>query len=167
MRKVDEMLRPERDFIENADYLEDLVERINTSEDSTKDKDLLKEVVLADYYINKLVQKSSKDTLLNIGTLNEISAIFRGVLDTAETLPLANSDDEFFAVVTDEELAKDIESFKNMKCRYLVSHISRLVVVGIMFYFFIETPIIVDRILDSMLDFFISFSDTFKGIFKL
>ena len=161
MRKVDEMLRPERDFIENADYLEDLVERINTSEDSTKDKDLLKEVVLADYYINKLVQKSSKDTLLNIGTLNEIRAIFRGVLDTAETLPLANSDDEFFAIVN------DIESSKDMKWRYLILHISRLIVVGIMFYFLFETPIIVDRILDSMLDFFMSFSDTFKGILKL
>ena len=161
MRKVDEMLRPERDFIENADYLEDLVERINTSEDSTKDKDLLKEIVLADYYINKLVQKSSKDTLLNIGTLNEISAIFRGVLDTAETLPLANSDDEFFAIVN------DIESSKDRKWRYLILHISRLIVVGIMFYFLYATPIIVDRILDSMLDFFMSFSDTFKGIFKL
>lgn len=72
-------LRPEHDFIENSDYLFGLVGRLDKYDSS--DKELMQEVLQADYYVNKLVRRGCS----NSNELLEMSTLFKGVLDTVES----------------------------------------------------------------------------------
>lgn len=78
------MLRPERDFLENSGYLNNLVKRINAINDYdslSNDKSLLQEIMQADYYVNRLIRLGDKD----IYALQEVHTVLQGVLDTIQS----------------------------------------------------------------------------------
>lgn len=71
------MLRPERDFLENSGYLNNLVKHINAINDYdslSNDKSLLQEIMQADYYVNRLIRLGDKD----IYALQEVHTVLQG-----------------------------------------------------------------------------------------
>lgn len=99
-RRVEVILRPEYDFLENFEYLDDLVKRINRIKkiDSiVNNKDFLQEIMQADYYVNRLIRLGDSNSSFDKNTLEEMSAVFQEVLDTVQSkqiLTLHHKEDE-------------------------------------------------------------------------
>lgn len=74
----DLMLRPEHSFLENKEYLNEL---ITTITEFKIDGDLANEVLRADYYVNNLLKSDCNSEFKS--ELEQISVLFHGVLDNA------------------------------------------------------------------------------------
>ena len=83
-------LRPEHDFLENEEYLKDLVKRIGSSDNL--DTKTIDEIVHADYYINKLIRQGSSEDFKS--ELEQISSVLQGVLDTYDSKKVLVSEQE-------------------------------------------------------------------------
>ena len=83
-------LRPEHDFLENEEYLKDLVKRVGSSDEL--DTKTIDEIVHADYYINKLIRQGSSEDFKS--ELEQISSVLQGVLDTYDSKKVLVSEQE-------------------------------------------------------------------------
>ena len=83
-------LRPEHDFLENEEYLKDLVKRVGSSDNL--DTKTIDEIVHADYYINKLIRQGSSEDFKS--ELEQISSVLQGVLDTYDSKKVLVSEQE-------------------------------------------------------------------------
>lgn len=83
-------LRPEYDFLENEEYLKDLVKRVGSSDNL--DTKTIDEIVHADYYINKLIRQGSSEDFKS--ELEQISSVLQGVLDTYDSKKVLVSEQE-------------------------------------------------------------------------
>lgn len=83
-------LRPEHDFLENEEYLKDLVKRVGSSDEL--DTKTIDEIVHADYYINKLIRQGSSEDFKS--ELEQISSVLQGVLDTYDSKKVLSSEQE-------------------------------------------------------------------------
>ena len=83
-------LRPEHDFLENEQYLKDLVKRVGSSDEL--DTKTIDEIVHADYYINKLIRQGSSEDFKS--ELEQISSVLQGVLDSYDSKKVLVSEQE-------------------------------------------------------------------------
>ena len=141
------VLRPEHDFIENYEYLKDLVNRINSTEVSIENRDLLQEIVLADYYVNKLIRQGSK-----IDTLEKISTVLQGVLDTVSSKDILSLSNNL-----------ELKTIKRKNYLYYFIKIVLLFVLSLLFIYYL-VPFLINTIFGSLSDFLESFVSTLRGL---
>lgn len=140
-KKVKLVLKPEHDFLENSEYLKDLVKRVSIMKkvDTINDEDFLQEIIQADYYINRLLRLGD----FNKEELEEMSTIFKGVLDTVQSKKVSSSHNE------EDEIKNNDYSHP---FRHLFILCVSLICISVILYLLFngELYYIVDKILDGL-----------------
>ena len=135
-------LRPEHDFLENEEYLKDLVKRVGSSDEL--DTKTIDEIVHADYYINKLIRQGSSEDFKS--ELEQISSVLQGVLDTYDSKKV---------LISEQEESDDYYSYSLFNDDYYTRFLFRVIkiVIAIVLYVLAMRFLLPDFIIPALTKF--------------